>query len=77
MVLEDRVGGIFFRVRKGVCPGRSFDLICAKCGNAIDVAYNDGKPIREVKTATGDFYILKWSPDLGAWELTVPSIDVP
>jgi hypothetical protein len=71
MVLEDRVEGIF-RVRKGVCPVRSFDLICAKCGNAIDVAYNDGKATREVKTATGDFYIFKWSPDVSASELTVP-----
>jgi hypothetical protein len=51
-------------------PGHSFDLICNKCGNAIDIAFNDGRATREVKTVTGDVYILRWSLELQAWELT-------
>ena len=56
-------------------PGHSFDLICIKCVDSIDVAYNDGRTTKEMKAVIGDVYILRWSLELQAWELTVPSID--
>lgn len=50
--------------------GQSSDILCAKCAGTVVVAYHDGKTDRTVKAKAGNFYLLGWSEQTGAWVLT-------
>jgi hypothetical protein len=49
--------------------GQITDVICARCGTTINIAFHNGKEKRTLQAQTGGTYYLFWSPQAGVWDL--------
>jgi hypothetical protein len=50
--------------------GRSSEIVCPKCRDAIPIAYHNGKEDRRVSARLGATYALTWSVQTGVWVFT-------
>ncbi len=50
--------------------GLTQDVVCAPCGPTIRIAFHNGKDNRMVDARTSTVYVIWWSSQLRAWDLT-------
>jgi hypothetical protein len=56
-----------------VAPGENLDVLCPQCGDAIPIAYHNGRENRTVQARPGKLYTISWSAQLGVWTLASTS----
>jgi hypothetical protein len=49
--------------------GQITDVICARCGTTINIAFHNGKENKALEARTGGIYYLLWSAQAGVWDL--------